>query len=198
MPGSLSPGAAAAAPSHAAGIGLEGLGWLRRALEGSAHGADLRRGAWTGDEEAALAAWYAAGWIEPQGFDPDLAARAFALCNGGGRSPARILQARKGHDPRAYWWGPGPQAAAAWAALPPAPPLLPGDLVEYNRHFLRSAGHGVEAGRWRVVEVRGARAIVALPRPEPCPCGAACRHCAGAGLRATRAIALSHLQKVLD
>ena len=198
MPG-VTPRLPGLAPDYAARIGPEGQGWLRKALGGLAHGADLRRGAWVCDEEAVLASWYAAGWIAPEGFAPDLAARAFALCNGGGPSAARTLQARKGPDPRAYWWGPGPEAAAAWASLPPAPSLQPGDLVEYTRHFLRSTGQAADPRpRWRVLEVRDGRVVVSLPRPEPCPCGDTCPHCGGTGQRSTRTIAAVHLQKVLD
>ena len=59
-------------------------------------------------EDCALQAWWAVGWLAPDGFAPDLAQRSFH----GKATPAHY-----GPKPGAWWWRPGPKAEEGLALL---------------------------------------------------------------------------------
>ena len=164
-----------------------------------AHGCDLRIDGHVESEDCALTAWWAVGWIEPDGFAPDLAQRSFH-----GKHSAAFY----GPKPMAYWWKPGPKAGEGLALLPKVRGLAVGDRVRYAPTFLRSIGMSSDRGSraWRAVYLAPHRngSWLLLDEVESegvtdCACGdgdPACELCKGSGRTSLRYVSKGAVLKV--
>lgn len=181
----------------------DGRDWLRRALSTKAHGCDLVIDRPVMEiEDCALKAWWAAGWIAPDGFAPDLAQRSFH----GNATAAHYCT-----KPMAYWWRPGPEAERVLSGLPRAKGLAVGDRVRYSPHALRSMGMSSdrESKRWRATVVAIGRWVV-VDDGERVECrdipldldkypdahGPDCELCRGSGISSLRRVSKSALARV--
>lgn len=207
------PHFAAHAPDRLRRLDADALAWLRLALRHTAHGMDLRIGGSMGAEDDALQCFRAAGWLRPLHFAPDASQRAWALVgtrNPGGKADD-LVRAHKGRSHSAYWWGPGEQAAAGLALLPPERGITPGDVVRYAPEFLRSIGMSSdrEMSGWRGVvlrvreHARGFRLVdcevplgpcgCSVPRPDP-----ECDRCEGTGQTAIARVNVKNLRRTTE
>ena len=187
------------AERHFSYLDEDAQAWLRLTLRHKAHGCDLRIQGHVESEDCALLAWWAAGWIEPDGFAPDLAQRS---------SHGKATAAHYGLKPMAYWWRPGPKAEEGLALLPKVRGLAVGDKVRYAPTFLRNIGMSGDRSSkaWRAVYLaphrNGVWVLVDEAESEgvtDCPCGdgdPSCELCKGKGRTSLRHISKSAVLKV--